>query len=199
MVITYYGASCFKVQSGETVLAFNPPSKDSEFKSPRFQTNVVLISTNHKDYNGWENLSAKEENKPPFVIDGPGAYEIAGVYIKGIPNGSNTIYVLFLENIYFCHLGAFVEKTLSPELKEEIGEIDILFVPIAAEDNGQKATQIAAQLEPKITIPMHYQENSLKQFLREFGNGSIKPVEKLTTKKKDLGEKNQVIVLESCL
>ena len=42
MVITYYGAGCFKVQSGETVLAFNPPSKESEFKSPRFASDIVF-------------------------------------------------------------------------------------------------------------------------------------------------------------
>lgn len=198
MVITYYGASCFRVQSGETVLAFDPPSKDSEFKSPRFQADVVLVNYNHKDYNGWENLSGKKEGALPFLIEGPGAYEVAGIYIKGIPSDLNTIYVLSMENISICHLGAFAEKNLSPDLKEEIGKIDVLFVPLI-EDNGQKATQISAQLEPKITIPMHYKEGDLKQFLKEFGDASVKPIEKLTIKKKDIGEKNQVIVLEPCL
>lgn len=198
MVITYYGASCFKVQSGETVLAFDPPSKDSEFKSPRFQTDVVLVNYNHKDYNGWENLSGKKEGTPPFLIDGPGAYEVAGIYIKGIPSGLNTIYVLSMENISICHLGAFAEKNLSPDLKEEIGEIDILFVPVS-EDDGQKASQISSHLEPKITIPIHYKENDLKKFLKEFGDAGVKPIEKLTIKKKDIGDKNQVIVLEPCL
>jgi len=195
MVITYYGASCFRVQSGETVLAFDPPSKDSEFKSPRFQTDVVLVNFNHKDYNGWENLSGKKEDVPPFLIDGPGAYEIAGIYIKGISSGLNTIYVLSMENISICHLGAFAEKNLSPDLKEEIGEVDILFVPVS-EDDGQKASRISSQLESKITIPTHYKEDDLKQFLKEFGDASVKPMEKLTIKKKDIGEKNQVIVLE---
>lgn len=198
MVIAYYGASCFKVQSGETVLAFDPPSKDSEFKSPRFQTDVVLVNHNHKDYNGWENLSGKKEGTPPFLIDGPGAYEVAGIYIKGIPSGLNTIYVLSMENISICHLGAFAEKNLSPDLKEEIGEIDILFVPVS-EDDGQKASQISSQLEPKITIPIYYKENDLKKFLKEFGDAGVKPMEKLTIKKKDIGDKNQVIVLEPCL
>lgn len=199
MVITYYGASCFKVQSGETVLVFNPPSKESEFKSPRFQANVVLVSYNHKDYNGWENIGGKEENKPPLVISGPGEYEIGGVYIKGTASGLNTIYKLSFEDISLCHFGAFLEKDLKPEIKEEIGEVDVLFIPVS-EDDGQRAAQIVSQAEPKIAVPMHYKEGALKKFLKEFGNGSIKSAEKFVIKKKDLDKKEtEIIVLEPCL
>ncbi|MBI4692236.1 MAG: MBL fold metallo-hydrolase [Candidatus Terrybacteria bacterium] len=196
MIITYYGASCFKVQSGETVLVFNPPSKESEFKSPRFAADAVLISANHKDYNGWENIPAKEEGSQLFVIDSPGEYEIKGLTIKGLFDGLNTIYVLIFEDISLCHLGRFKEKEIKPEIKEEIAEVDILFIPVS-EDDGQRAGQFVAQIEPKIAIPMHYKESDLKKFLKEFGNGSIKPVEKLTIKKKDLGEETQVIVISS--
>jgi len=197
MVITYYGAACFRVQSGETVIAFAPPSKESKFKAPRFQTDIALINCEHPDYNGRDVLSAKDEKKPVFVIDGPGEYEISGIYIKGI--SIPVIYVLSLENISLCHLGAFIEKNLGPEIKEEIGEVDVLFVPID-EDDGQKAAQLISQIEPKIAIPMNYKEADLKQFLKEFGNGSIKPEEKLTIKKKDLSEeKTQVVVLSPVL
>jgi len=196
MVITYYGAGCFKVQSGETIVAISPPSKESKLKSPRFQTDVVLVNCNHPDYNGWENLSSKEENKTPFVANGPGEYEKGGMHIKGIPGGNlesfgqNTIYVFNLEDISVCHLGLFKEKKLTPEQQEEIGEVDILFVPL----NGE--SQIITQLEPKIAIPMSFDEKELKQFLREFGENGTKPVEKLTIKKKDLGEeKSEVVVL----
>lgn len=197
MVITYYGAACFKVQSGETVIAFAPPSKESKFKAPRFQTDIALINCNHPDYNGWDNLSSKDEKKPPFVVDGAGEYEVAGIYIKGI--STPTIYIVSFEDIILCHLGGFIEKNLRPEIKEEIGEVDVLFVPID-EDDGQKAAQFISQIEPKIAIPMNYKEADLKHFLKEFGNNSIKPEEKLTIKKKDLSEeKTQVVVLSPVL
>lgn len=208
MVITYYGASCFKVQSGETVLAFDPPSKESSFKPPRFQANAVLVSSNHRDHNGWENLSLKIEGKKLIVLDGPGEYELESIYIKGIKSASqNTIYSLKFEGITLCHMGNFSEKELRPETKEAIGEIDILFIPIDASGglDPAKAAKISSQLEPKIVIPMHSRQGRednkiLKKFLEEFGNGTIKPVDKLTIKKKDLAtEKIQVIVLESCL
>ena len=122
MIITYYGAGCFKVQSGETVLAFNPPSKESEFKSPRFASDIVLVSSNHKDYNGWENIPGKTEGSKPFVADGRGEYEISGIYIKGIgSNGrNNTVYSLNLEDIAICHLGGFEQRN-GPQLERSGG------------------------------------------------------------------------------
>ncbi|MBU3925655.1 MBL fold metallo-hydrolase [Patescibacteria group bacterium] len=201
MIITYYGISCFKVQSGETVLAFDPPSKESSFKSPRFQANAVLITNNHKDHNGWENLSSKIEDKDLIVLDGPGEYELEGIYIKGIQSaGQNTIYSLNFEGITLCHMGNFSEKELRPEIKEAIGEIDILLAPIDGDGvlDAQEAAKISSRLEPSIVIPMHYKDNkSLKNFLDEFGNGTTKPSDKLTIKKKDLiAGKIQVVVLE---
>ena len=200
MVITYYGAACFKVQSGETVLAFNPPSKESEYKSPRFASDIVLVSSNHKDYNGWENLPGKTEGAKPFVAEGQGEYEVSGIYIKGIgSNGrNNTVYSLALEDISICHLGA-LSKEMDPSLKEAVGEVDILFIPIGGGEllDPQKAAGAAIHLEAKIVIPMNYNESQLKQFIKEFGAGEVTAADKLTIKKKDLAEKKgEVVVLK---
>jgi len=203
MVITYYGAACFKVQSGETVLAFNPPSKESEYKSPRFASDIVLVSSNHKDYNGWENLPGKTEGAKPFVAEGQGEYEVSGIYIKGIgSNGrNNTVYSLVLEDISICHLGA-LSKEMDPSLKEAVGEADILFIPIGGGEllDPQKAAGAAIHLEAKVVIPMNYDESQLKQFIKEFGAGEATAADKLTIKKKDLAEKKgEVVVLKSAV
>src|SRR3989339_388328 len=200
MVITYYGAACFKVQSGETVLAFNPPSKESEYKSPRFASDIVLVSSNHKDYNGWENLPGKTEGGNPFVAEGQGEYEVSGIYIKGVgSNGrNNTVYSLVLEDISICHLGA-LSKEMDPSLKEAVGEVDILFIPIGGGEllDPQKAAGAAIHLEAKVVIPMNYNESQLKQFIKEFGAGEATAADKLTIKKKDLAEKKgEVVVLK---
>lgn len=207
MVITYYGAACFKVQSGETVLAFNPPSKESEFKSPRFQANMVFISTNHKDYNGSGNISPKPEFGKVAVVDGPGEYEISGITIKGEGEGNNTIYVLELEGINLCHLGCMSRKELGAEAKESIGKVDILFVPINGHSalDPHSAADIIGQIEPRIVIPMDYdvgkgKGGQLKKFLGELGNGSIKPDDKFTVKKKDISDKEiKVVVLKTAI
>ncbi|MEK7070154.1 MAG: MBL fold metallo-hydrolase [Patescibacteria group bacterium] len=201
MVITYYGVGCFKVQSGETVIAFNPPSKESEYKSPRFASDMVLVSVNDKDYNGWENLPAKIEGEKPFVADSSGEYEVSGIYIKGIEsnNHSNTVYGLSLEEISICHLGA-LGKEVNPKIKESLGDIDILFIPIGGGNllEPQKAASVATHLGAKIVIPMNYNEIQLKQFIKEFGAEEVMPADKLTIKKKDLADKKgEIVVLKS--
>jgi len=210
MVITYYGSSCFKVQSGETVLVFDPPSKDSKFKSPRFASSLIFVSHNHKDHNGWENFTAGE--KKAVVLKGPGEYESGGIHIRGVftyhdsvlgkKDGLNTVYVVNLENMNICHFGDFGESELRGETKEDIGEVDILFIPIGGNSviDSEKAAKIVSQIEPKVVIPMHYGDSGsaeLKKFINEMG-GNGKPVDKLTLKKKDLeGKEMQFIVLNA--
>lgn len=206
MVITYYGGLCLKVQSGETVLAFNPPSKESKLKSPRFQTNVVLVNLNHKDYNGYENMSAKIEGKDPVLIGGPGEYEVGGVYVNGIAQGTNTIYTLVLEDIKICHLGAYQGNDVPSDIKGAVGEVDILFVPIDGESDisPEDAVKVASKFQPKIIIPLYHFEDGktdlLNKFLKEIGKEGTKAEEKLTIKKKDVVEKeDEVVVLSPCL
>lgn len=50
------------MQFGDVVVAFNPPSKESELKSSRFGADIVLISLKHKDLDGAETLSGGDKN-----------------------------------------------------------------------------------------------------------------------------------------
>ena len=210
MIITYYGMSCFKVQVGDSVLAFNPISKDSDLKPSRFSSDIAVISVNDKNYNGVSQVSGG--SKELFVVDGPGEYEISGTYIKGFPveeeigkvKKLNTIYSVLFEDVNICHLGALSVPEISADIKEELGEIDILFVPVTGGDliSVSAVAKLVTSLEPKIIIPVYGDEKgeqkaSLKSFLKEMGSEDTKPLEKLTIKKKDLETKEgEVIILE---
>ncbi|MFZ2522475.1 MAG: MBL fold metallo-hydrolase [Minisyncoccia bacterium] len=210
MIITYHGADFFKVSFGETTIAVNPISKDSEIKGKSFGSDITLVSLNSPEHNGSDSTSRGE--KESFLINGPGEYEVSGVFIKGFLSKSNyggkerinTIYTVSLEGISLCFLGALSEKELSSETKEGIDGVDILFVPIGGGDvlDPAVAHKVAVQFEPKIIIPSHFEEvgekDSLKKFLKESGEEGIKPVDKLTVKRKDLeGKEGDVLVLES--
>lgn len=205
MIITYYGAEFLKVQFGDITLAFNPISKDSKLKPSRFGADIVFISAHHADFNGIDQVTHGE--KKPFVVSGPGEYEIRGVFVKGLPSESkhggsdliNTIYTVSLENMNICYLGAINNSELKAETVEALDEVDILFVPIGGEGvlDPAKAYKLAVSLEAKIIIPIHYDDASLKLFLKEAGE-SPKPETKLTLKKKDLdGKEGDIFVLES--
>lgn len=64
-----------------------PFPKTSSLKSSKFGADVVLSSINHLDMNGVEQVTFGE--KKPFVISGPGEYEVKEVFIKGLPSQSN--------------------------------------------------------------------------------------------------------------
>ena len=218
MIITYLGGEFFKVQFGDITLAFNPISKDSAMKSAHFGADIVLVSAHHPDFNGVGEVA--HGDKKPFVIAGPGEYEIKGVFIKGLASESsygmkaakegeaklvNSIYTVSLENMNICFLGALSSGELKNETIEALDEIDVLFVPIGGEGvlDPARAYKLAVSLEPKLIIPMHYPtagaaigaENALKVFLKEAGQNPT-PEPKLTLKKKDLeGKEGEIICL----
>ncbi len=212
MVISYMGAEAFKIQFGDITIAYNPTSKDSKLKSTTYGSDIVLVSTNHPDMNGVEN--AARGDKAPFVINGPGEYEIKGVFVHGVPSISkydgqerlNTIYTVTLENMNLCFLGALGTAELKNDVLEELEEIDILFAPIGGSGvlTPAEAYKLAVSLEPKIIVPMHYgfdgKDKSLETFLKEAGESAPEKHDKLTIKKKDLeGKEGDVIVINPSL
>ena len=214
MIITYHGGQFVKISQGDTVVAANPFGKGSSYKPIRFGARIGLVSVDHPDYNGVDNLS--HGDKVPFIINGPGEYEIGGITISGFPSEKpyipsrvagkdgllNTIYSVELEGIRLCILGAVTTAELKSEQIEGIGEVDIVFVPVGGDLlSPADAEKIAVTLGAKMVIPLLPEgsgDKELKLFLKESGAEGVKPVDKLTLKKKDLdGKEGEVVLLEA--
>ena len=208
MIITYEGVECIKIQHGNTTVAFNPVSKTSKLKGANFGADVVFISCNHPDFNGVEAVSRGD--KEPFVVKGPGEYEVEGLVAQGYISHSNydkserinTIYSTTIDSMHVVYLGALSDTDVSNEVKESLGDVDILFVPIGGDGvlNASEAYKLAVKREPKVIIPIHFgsvgEKNALKDFLKEGGNEKVKEVEKFTVKSKDIsGMAGEVVVL----
>lgn len=213
MIITYFGEQFFKIGQGDLVLAFNPVSKSAKSEtSAHFGADVALISTDFSLFNGISQLSHGE--REPFVIDGPGDYEVKGIFIKGsISKASisgkdyiNTVYSFTLDNIKISFLGALSDPELSKETQESIDSPDILFVPVGGKEvskeacflDPKSAAKLALIFEPKLIIPMSYNQNTLKAFLKELGEEKAEETDKLTLKAKDLdGKEGEVVILKA--
>lgn len=197
MIITYFGKEFFKITQGDLTLGFNPMEKPPT----RFGADVAFTTTNHPDFNGVENLSYGD--KIPFIIDGPGDYEIKDVFIKGAISSVeisgkeyiNTIYSFSLDDINIVFLGVLSSAEISKEAGESIEEPDLLFVPAGEIVGAKNAAKLASSLNPKIIIPMNHTETSLKVFLREMSADKPEKVDKLTLKKKDLEDKDGTVVV----
>ncbi len=205
MILTYHEGACIRAQVGDTTVVFSPVSKQSKnFKPTNFGADVAFVSLNHADMNGTE--EAGRGDKQPFVISGPGEYEIKEITAAGFGTPSryagderiNTVYSLTLDGLSILYLGA-----LAGALPAEVLELDtpdILFVPIGAEGvlDAPEAEKLAVKLEAKIVIPLLYDTSSLKKFLKEAGEEGVTPVDKLTIKPRDLaGKEGDVVVLSA--
>ncbi len=206
MVITYHGGQCFKVSFGETTLAFDPISKSSKLQQPKFGSDVAFVSMWHPNMNGTEQVA--HGTREPFVVSGPGAYEIGEVTARGFGVKTmydgveryNTIYQVQLEGMNIVFLGALGSPEIDPQILESLGDIDVLFVPVGGGDvlEAPQASKLAVKLEARLVIPMHYDDAALKAFLKEESAEDVKPVEKLTIKKKDVAiMEGEIAVLKS--
>ena len=206
MVITYVAQGFVKIQFGSTVIAVNPVDKKVMPEAPRFGSSLVLVSLKDPYCSGIETVSYGE--KRPFVIDGPGEYEVGGLYIKGLKTITregkiNTVYSLLLEQVNVCNLGLLDTPVLDEEVQEELGDIDVLFLPVGDRVlSPAAASKVAAILEPKLVIPLGFGEKKevakhLTSFLKEEGIKDIKPLDKLTLKRRDLeGKEGEVMLLQ---
>ena len=204
MEITYFGQSAFKIRGKKTTLVTDPFSPEMMgIKIPATVAEVVTVSHQHEDHNYLLAISGN-----PLIISGPGEYEVKGAKVLGIATyhdsakgekrGKNTVYRIEIDGISLVHLGDLGEKLNDKEV-EILDGVDILMIPVGGiyTISAHEAVEVISQLEPKIIIPMHYNESALKTFLKEAGENP-KPEAKLTLKRKDLeGKEGDVFVLDS--
>ena len=206
MVITYHGGQCFKVSLGDTTIAFDPLSKQADWPAAKFGADVVISSMHHPNFAGYEQMS--HGNRSPFIIHGPGEYEVGEVTVRGFgveteydgQTRYNTIYHVNFDAIDIVFLGALGDPDIDSKILGALSDIDILFVPIGGKDvlEVPQASKLAVKLEARAIIPMHYDKTSLTAFLKEEGAENTKPQDKLTIKQKDLAQmEGEVVVLQS--
>jgi len=215
MHIIWHGQSFFQILvnqgKGEQItLAIDPFGEAEGVKPPSFNADILFVTHDHEDHNNKKAIRGE-----PFVIEGPGEYEIKEVFVRGIPSfhddengksrGQNTIYTIEAEEMRLCHLGDLGQKELTPDQLEQIGDVDILMIPAGEifTVSAKEANHIISQIEPRIVIPMHYQLpkfktklESVDKFLKEIGRKSLTPQPKLLIKKKDLPQETQVVLLQ---
>lgn len=220
MQIIWKGQSCFQIntqtgKNSQVSIVIDPYDEQIGLKVPKLEADILLISHSHFDHSNKKAVSSPLPGKAPFVIEGPGEYEVKGIFFQGIHSwhdekegqerGENTIFVIEAEGLKLCHLGDFGQKELSEEQVEEIGDIDILMIPVGGNYtiDAKGAQKVISQIEPKIVLPMHYQIPKLKlkldgvdKFLKVMGVKSVESLNKLSIKKKDLTEGMKIIILK---
>jgi hypothetical protein len=185
MVINYFGGNCFRLQSGEGSILFDPINN-------RLKADIVLRTI------APSNLALPLE---PNEIAFAGEYEISGIEIYGFEvekESTNkfikTIFEIFWDDLKIVNLGPLAQIP-EGDFLDDISNPDVLFLPVGKKPvlKPEEAVKIVKKLEPKIIIPSFVHENT-KEFLKILGQKGD-PEEKFVFKKKDIENKVKEVVL----
>jgi L-ascorbate metabolism protein UlaG (beta-lactamase superfamily) len=200
MQINYLGHFTFRIRLNRQIIVTDPFEEKGDTLMPKTKGDIVTFSYSPINKDSLDRI--KKDN--PFIIKGPGEYEVNEISIFGIPThrkkeekeeNRNTIYVYMGKDIRICHLGR-LKKDLSENQLDEIDGVNILLIPVGDEDylSEEKAVKIINQIEPEIVIPMNF--DSVDEFIEEGGWGKVEKKDRLVTNKSKLPEETKVVILE---
>jgi L-ascorbate metabolism protein UlaG (beta-lactamase superfamily) len=161
--VVWLGHACFMLKGTVSNVMFDP-FKGVGLREPRAKADIILCSHSHSDHN---NVEAVRHEKSVVLEGFMGTKQVENVSIKGIATfhddshgskrGRNSVYVVGLDQLLFCHLGD-LGHTLSPSQIDDIGSIDVLFIPVGGfyTIDPVQARKVMESLKPRITVPMHY-------------------------------------------
>jgi L-ascorbate metabolism protein UlaG (beta-lactamase superfamily) len=193
-------------ERGRVTIVTDPYADDLGLPPLKLKADVVTISHDSPGHNALDVIKSE-----PYVLRGPGEYEIGNVFITAIamhnitaePPGLNVAYLFDFDGLRVLHLGdlGFVPEQ---SLVEGLGEVHALLIPVGG-GNGLKAAQAAevvALVEPRFIIPMHYELPGLvvpldgvDKFLKAMGVTKAQEADTLKFNASDLPEQAQVVVL----
>lgn len=211
MELTWLGHSCFRLRGKEVTLVADPPSPSTGYSLGRLSADIVTISHDHPGHNYVRAVSGD-----PYIIRGPGEYEIRNALISGFQTyhdeergarlGRNTVYLYHIDDLLICHLGDLGHLLNSRE-QEEVNGCDVLLLPVGGGNalDAKKAVEVVSQIEPQVIIPMHYATPALKpsagpldpldKFCKEMGVEAAEPLPKLSLTRGSLPPEPQVVLL----
>ncbi len=216
MEITWYGHSCFRLTERNYATVVTDPfdSKAIGYDSLKLKSDIVTVSHNAPGHNNTDAVKGVSH-----VIDGPGEFEIGGVFITGVqsdsassgkkkknsePSTRNTVDVFDYDGITVAHLGD-LNVTPSQSEIESLGTVNVVLVPVGGGGglNAAKAAEVISLIEPNLVIPMHYSTpaakvslDTLNKFIKEMGLSKPEPQPSLKVSRSSLPNETHVVVLD---
>ena len=215
MEITWYGHSCFRLTERNYATVVTDPFdyKSIGYDALKLRSDIVTVSHDAPGHNNTDAVKGTSH-----VIDGPGEFEIGGVFITGVQaessgsgkkknkDGSprNTIYVFDYDGITVAHLGDLRQTPTQSEI-ESLGTVNVVLVPVGGGGglNAAKAAEVISLIEPNLVIPMHYATpatnlplDALNKFIKEMGLSKLETQPSLKVTRSGLPNETHVIVLD---
>lgn len=205
MEIQYYGANCVRIVTKKAAIAIDDNLAELGLKSITKPGDIALFTGKHE--------SPAEEVK--LIIDQPGEYEVSDISIQGVAAKAHldeaglnaTMLKIISEDIRLVITG-HIHPDLTDSQMEALGTVDVVIVPVGG--NGYTldaigAAKVIKELAPKLVIPTHYDDKSIKyevpqspldEALKVLALEPKESAGKIKIKASDLAESAQLQVLE---
>jgi L-ascorbate metabolism protein UlaG (beta-lactamase superfamily) len=208
MELSWIGHSCFRLRGREATLITDPCARSSGYLLNRVAADVVTISNDHPHHS-----AAAEVAGSPTILDGPGEYEVHGIFVNGVRTAKpktdaaasrNTAYIVTIDDVTICHLGD-IASIPATEQVELMKDVNVLLVPVGGHCTigPSEAVEVISQIEPKLVVPMHYATDAstveleqVDRFLREMGITQAEPQARLNITPSSLPAEPTVVVLQ---
>lgn len=161
MDIEYKGGNCVVINTKQVTIVVDPKLSALGLKDIANKDDVVVAT--QADF---------AVHTDEVAVDQPGEYEVKGVSITGVGAQRNIDAVGKLATMYRIANGDFtiavvghVATPLSEEQLETLGVVDVAVVPVGGNGytlDAHQAVGLVRQLDPKIVIPVHYADKTIK-------------------------------------
>jgi L-ascorbate metabolism protein UlaG (beta-lactamase superfamily) len=172
VTLEWLGHSTFQITSSKGTRVLTDPHGAYDLPQPSLPQHIVTTSHQHGAHNSvhmapgipvilhgltpggenWQKISTTIRDVSVHVVP---AYHDKS---RGMQRGKNAIFVFKVDDICIAHLGD-LGHVLTPDQLKMMGKVDILLMPIAGgyfTVTPSEAREVTKQVNPKITIPMHF-------------------------------------------
>lgn len=206
MEITYLGGNCLKINAKKATIIVDDNLAELGLKSVTKPDDITFVTS----------PIVHSKNQGRLTFDMPGEFEVSDISVQGVGvRGSMdeagtknaTIFKVTADDLSVAIAGHIFAE-ISDEEREELGHVDVLFVPVGGNGytlDGEDALKLIKKIAPKIVVPTHYDDSSLKyevpqakleDGLKGMAMETHETVQKLKLKVSDIPETTQLIVLE---
>lgn len=161
--VKWLGHACFELKGKKKTIIIDP-FKGTGLPEPDVKADIILCTHSHADHNNAKPVMKKDS----VVLESfTGIKKMDDITVKGVATfhddtgggarGRNSIYVINMEDLTFCHIGDLGHDLADSQIAE-IGKVDVLFIPVGGyfTIDAMMADKIADKIKPIITVPMHY-------------------------------------------
>lgn len=214
MKVKWLGHATFLITSDEGTKIITDPYQPGvfglDYGKIEEAADIVVVSHDHSDHNYVKGVPGN-----PQVVKGSGSHKVKGIEFKGIPSyhddsrgserGENAMFCFTVNGVRICHVGD-LGHTLSDRQVADIGEVDVLLIPVAGTYtlDAAAANKVVDQIKPRVIIPMHFKTDrcptfpvtDVEPFLKSKTNVKRMDTPEVELKKEQLPTARETIVLK---